>query len=62
MNTVIEEYTPKDRSGFYMPVVPWKWTVYDGLNILGFGYTHTEEDAKKMANETMKARQGQSIV
>ena len=33
-----------------MPVIPWKWTVYDGPKIVQFGYTHTEEDAKKIAN------------
>ena len=62
MKIVIEEYKsqPKSKSKkfkderFTLPPIPWKWTLYNGLKVVGFGYAHTEEDANKMANGALR--------
>ena len=47
LRVVIEEFDSKvDRVGFFLDPIPWKWTVYRGNMMFGFGYTHTEEAAK----------------
>lgn len=62
MKIVIEEYTPptkkngklvKNEDKFFLPPIPWKWTLYDGFKVLTYGYTHSEEDANKMANQAI---------
>jgi hypothetical protein len=62
MKVVIEEYTPpkkpsgklvKNSHKFFLPPIPWQWTLYDGSKIVSMGYTHTEEDANKMANQAI---------
>jgi hypothetical protein len=50
LNVVIEEYVEKKRAGFYMPAIPWKWTVYQGSKIMTYGYTHTKKQAEEAAN------------
>ena len=51
LRIVIEEFDSKvDRVGFFLDPIPWKWTVYRGNSMLGFGYTHTEEAAKINSN------------
>jgi hypothetical protein len=59
---VIEEYIPPTKSNgkvvknedkFFLPAIPWKWTVYEGLDIKTYGYAHTKEDANRMANEAI---------
>lgn len=59
---VIEEYkAPTKNNGkvvkndnkFFLPPIPWKWTLYDGFKVVGFGYTFTEEDANLVANRTL---------
>ena len=63
LKIVIEGYVHKPRvykgkdmtkKMFFLPVIPWKWTLYSGLKVVGFGYTHTEEDANKMANGALR--------
>jgi hypothetical protein len=50
----IEEYEDKQNSsGFYLPPIPWKWTVYSKDKVVRFGYTHTEDAANKAANEVL---------
>lgn len=62
MKIVIEEYKHKPRmykgkdmtkDMFFFPPIPWKWTLYNGSKVVGFGYTHTEEDANKAANQAI---------
>lgn len=59
---VIEEYTPpvkksgklvKNEDKFFLPPIPWKWTVYSGFDVVTYGYTHTEEHAHKMADQAI---------
>lgn len=59
---VIEEYTPpvksngkpvKNENKFFLPAIPWKWTIYKGFDIVTYGYTHTKEDADKMADQAI---------
>lgn len=52
---IIEEYIEKERSGFYMPVLPWKWTIYDGKKIKTYGYTHTREQSEIASSMALKA-------
>jgi len=49
-------YKGKDmtKEMFFLPVIPWKWTLYNGLRVVGFGYTHTEEDANRTANGALR--------
>jgi hypothetical protein len=51
----IEEFDPSvlKKNAFYLPPIPWKWTLAHGNNIITFGYCHTEEDANKMANQSL---------
>lgn len=58
----IEEYKHKPRmykgkdmtkEMFFLPPIPWKWTLYNGSKVVGFGYTHTEDDANKAANKAI---------
>jgi hypothetical protein len=60
---VIEEYKHKPRmykgkdmtkDMFFFPAIPWKWTLYNGSKVVKFGYTHTEEDANRAANQALK--------
>ena len=66
LKIVIEEYVSPFKKGknggrspkrlqtnFRMDPIPWKWTLYDGLNIVSYGYTHTEEDANISANQAI---------
>jgi hypothetical protein len=48
-------YKGKDMSKemFYLPPIPWKWTLYDGSKVIRYGYTHNEDDANKMANQAI---------
>ena len=48
-------YKGKDmtKEMFFLPVIPWKWEIWDGPNILTYGYVHTEDDANKMANKAI---------
>jgi len=63
LKIVIEKYTPPKKSNgrlvknekkFFLPPIPWHWSLYNGLKIVSFGYTHTEEDANKMANGALR--------
>lgn len=54
LKVVIEEYVEKKRDGFYMPAMPWKWTVYQGDKIMTYGYTHTQEQAEEASNRALK--------
>jgi len=64
---VIEKYVSKYKKGpnngrspkklesnFMLEAIPWKWTLFSGNDILTYGYTHTEEDANRMANRALK--------
>lgn len=62
MKIVIEEYVHKPRvykgkdmtkEMFFLPPIPWKWTLYNGAKIVRYGYAHTEDDANKMANQAI---------
>lgn len=53
LKIVIEEYIEKKRGGFYMPAMPWKWTIYDGPKIKSYGYAHTKEQAESIANKSL---------
>ncbi len=55
LKVVIEEYVEKKRVGFYMPAIPWKWTLYDGSKVVRYGYCHTEEEAEAAVNGALKA-------
>jgi len=48
-------YKGKDMTEemFFLPVIPWKWTLYADSNIVSYGYTHTEEDANISANQAI---------
>jgi hypothetical protein len=59
LKIVIEEYTPPKlaknaKKKFFLPPIPWQWTLYDGLKVVSFGYCHTEEDAEVMANSAIR--------
>jgi hypothetical protein len=54
LKVVIEEYVEKKRVGFYMPAIPWKWTLYDGSKVVRYGYCHTEEEAETAVNGALK--------
>jgi hypothetical protein len=63
MKIVIEEYVHKQRmykgkdmtkEMFFLPVIPWKWTLYNGFKVISFGYAHTEEDANRTANGALR--------
>ncbi len=62
LKIVIEEYKPpvksngkpvKNQDKFFLPPIPWKWTLYNGFKVITFGYTHTEEDAELAANKAI---------
>ena len=66
LKIVIEEYVSPFKKGknggrspkrleknFRLEPIPWKWELYNGLNLLTYGYTHTEEDANKSANRAI---------
>jgi hypothetical protein len=64
MRIVIEEYkAPTNSNGkvvkngkkFFLPPIPWKWEVFNGSTVIGFGYTFTEDDANLMANKALSA-------
>jgi hypothetical protein len=59
---VIEKYKHKPRmykgkdmtkEMFFFPAIPWRWTLYKGSEVVGFGYTHTEEDANTAVNKAI---------
>ena len=59
---VIEEYKHKpkmykgkdmSKSMFLFPAIPWKWTLYKGSTVMGFGYSFSEEHANLMANTAL---------
>lgn len=51
----IEEFDPSiiKKDAFYLPPIPWKWTLLKGSKVVGFGYCHTEEQANEMANQSL---------
>jgi hypothetical protein len=51
----IEEFDPRiiKKNAFYLPPIPWKWTLTKAGHVLSFGYCHTEEDANLVANEAL---------
>ncbi len=49
-STYIQPNNKKDKGQLLLPAMPWKWTVYKGLDILTFGYTHTKESAELIAD------------
>ena len=55
MKINIEEFEPGKikKDAFYLSPIPWRWEVLDGSKVIGFGYTHTEEDANRMANQCL---------
>jgi len=62
LKVVIEEHIRKPRmykgrdmtkEMFYLPAIPWQWTLYDGLKIVSMGYAHTEDDANRLANQAI---------
>ena len=55
MNIVIEEYVPNGKENGIIPIIPWKWTVYQGSKIMTYGYTHTQEQAEEASNRALKA-------
>ena len=54
LKVIIEEYVEEKRVGFYMPAIPWKWTLYDGSKVVRYGYCHTEEEAETAVNGALK--------
>jgi hypothetical protein len=63
MKVVIEEYKHKPRmykgkdmtkEMFFLPAIPWKWTLYRGLKVITYGYCHTEEQAEIAASGALK--------
>lgn len=64
LKVVIEEYKHKPRmykgkdmtkEMFFLPVIPWKWTIYDGAKVKTYGYTHTQEQAELASNRSLKS-------
>ena len=66
MKIVVEEYVSKFKKGpnngrspkklesnFRLDPIPWKWTLFNGHDILTYGYAHTEEDANRAANQAI---------
>jgi hypothetical protein len=52
---VIEKYAnnkAKDNK-ISFPPIPWKWSVYDDSSLVTYGYAHTEEDAVRLANQSI---------
>ena len=47
------DYSSIKRNAFYLPPIPWKWTLLRGSKVVRFGYCHTEEDANEMANQSL---------
>ena len=43
----------KNSKKFYLPPMPWKWTIYRGFDVVTFGYAHTREDAEEAANKAI---------
>lgn len=59
---VIEEYTPPTKSNgkpvkyekkFFLPPIPWKWTVYVGFDVVTYGYCYSQEDANMAADKAI---------
>lgn len=40
----IEEFDPSTikKDAFYLPPIPWQWTLLKNNQIITFGYCHTE--------------------
>lgn len=51
---VIEEYEPNGKESGIIPIIPWKWTVYQGAKIMTYGYTHTKEQAENASQVALK--------
>ena len=51
----IEEFDPSSikKDAFYLPPIPWQWTLLKNNVIITFGYCHTEEQANEMANQSL---------
>jgi hypothetical protein len=51
----IEEFDPSSikKNAFYLPPIPWQWTLLKDNQIITFGYCHTEEQANDMANKSL---------
>lgn len=51
----IEEFDPSiiKKDAFYLPPIPWQWTLLRDDLIITFGYCHTEEQANEMANQSL---------
>jgi hypothetical protein len=47
------DYSSIKRNAFYLPPIPWKWTLTKSGKVIGFGYCHTEEDANRMASQSL---------
>lgn len=49
-------YKGKDmtKDMFFFPAMPWKWTIYDGSKVKTYGYTHTEEEAKRIGSDSLR--------
>lgn len=55
MNIVIEEYEPNGKESGIIPIIPWKWTVYQGSKIMTYGYTHTKKQAEEASSKALKS-------
>jgi hypothetical protein len=58
INVVIEKYEATNKivdNKFYLPAIPWKWTIYDGSKVIRYGYAHTEEQAKEAIDGALKS-------
>jgi len=62
LKVVIEQYSHKPRlykgkdmtkEMFFLPVIPWQWSLYNGLKVVTYGYAHSEEDANRLANQAI---------
>lgn len=43
----------KNSKKFYLPPMPWKWTIFKGFDVVTFGYAHTRQDAETAANHAI---------
>ena len=41
------------KDAFYLPPIPWQWTLLRNDLVISFGYCHTEEQANEMANRSL---------
>jgi len=58
IKVVIEKYEAPEKISkdkFFLPAIPWKWTIYDGSTIIRYGYAHTEDQAKEAIDGALKS-------